>query len=321
MAPTTRAAGLLAAAILFLSCRGARAPVPDERRAREARPGREAAGDGAAPAAAAPAQQVPEAAGPPWPQPDRSGQPWSQTAVAPIGIGERVAGREEGGVHVRVGTENGAVHVWTPPGYAARSAGLVIYLHGYFVNADQAWIDHRLARQFRASGRNAAFVVPESPAWNGEDVWWPELGALLDAVARTGRVALPAGHVVVAGHSGAFRTILPWLADPRIDEVVLLDGLYRGEAELAGWLAGAAPARPRRLLLVGQETAERTEAWLPSMPAAVRRDRVPARPPGARDPSRTASVVYFRSQVDHMRIVTAGKVLPLVLGLTRLRGT
>ncbi len=213
------------------------------------------------------------------------------------------------------------MHVWTPPGYAPRSAGVVIYLHGYYANADQAWADHKLATQFRASGRNALYVVPESPAWNGEDVWWPELGTLLAEVVRLSGLALPKGPVVLVGHSGAFRTVLPWLADPRVEEVVLLDGLYRGEGELEAWLAASPAERPRRLVLVGLETAQRTEAWLKGRTDAVRRERIPSRPPGPKEPERTARIVYLRSQHDHMKIVTNGRVMPLVLRMTRLRGT
>jgi hypothetical protein len=122
---------------------------------------------------------------------------------------------------------------------------------------------------------------------------------------------------VVIGHSGAFRTILAWLADPRLEEVLLLDGLYRGEDELATWLAGAAPGQ-RRLVLVGQETAARTEAWLDAFPAAIRRMGVPVRAPPRGDPDRAAAILYVRSQLDHMGIVTSGRVMPVLLQMSRL---
>ncbi|HUL60604.1 MAG TPA: hypothetical protein VLU43_15090 [Anaeromyxobacteraceae bacterium] len=321
MAPLARAALALLAVLATGACRGPRG-----------RADRGALADGAPGVTAPPVlpapdqtpaagQQAPSQAGPTWALPDRTQAPWSQTQAAPLGVGERVASHEAGGAHLRLGTTAGVVHLWTPPGYAPRTAGIALYLHGYYTNVDQAWVDHRLAQQFRSSGRNALFVVPESPSWNGEDVWWPDLDALLAEVARVSGLTLPRGGLVVMGHSGAFRTILPWLATDRIDEVVLLDGLYRGEDQLQAWLAAAPPDRPRRLLLVGWETAPRTESWLTSVPDAVQRDRIPARAPGPREPDHSASIVYLRSQHDHMQIVTNGRVMPLMLQLTRLRGT
>jgi hypothetical protein len=223
--------------------------------------------------------------------------------------------RAAGGRHLRIGTARGSIHVWLPRGYVARTAGIVVYVHGYYTGVDQAFVDHRLAEQFRASRRNALFLAAEAPAWNGAAVTWPDLSELLDEVGTRSGFALPRGPLVVAGHSGAIRTVLSWLLHPRVEEIVLLDGLYRGEGELAAWLAGGPHVR-RRLLLVGQETAERTEAWLPSMKGAIFRHRVPARLPAA---DRRALLVYYRSQHDHMAIIAGGRVLPLLLGSTRLR--
>jgi hypothetical protein len=214
-----------------------------------------------------------------------------------------------------VGTRNGVVHAWVPEGYRPRGAGIVLYLHGYYTDADQAFLDHRLAEQFRASRRNAIFLVAESPSWSGEDVWWQDLDSLLAEVAALADLHLPSGPVVAVGHSGAFRTILSWLPSERLAEVILLDGLYRGEDAFASWLAGAGG---RRLVLVGQDTAPRTEAWLAGRPDAVRRDRIPARAPGA-DRDREAPLLYLRSQYDHMALVTSGEAMPALLRASRLK--
>jgi hypothetical protein len=274
--------------------------------------GAERPGD-APPSAEEPAPPT-EGEGPaPLTPPDRTQPPWSQRVVAPIAEGEVEEERLEGGRHLRIGTSRGSVHVWLPGGYARRRAGVVLYVHGYYTDVDQAFVDHALARQFRKSGRNALFVVPEAPAWNGDPVAWPDLEAVLaEVTARTG-LPLPAGPVVAAGHSGAIRTLLAWLGHPRLDELVLLDALYRGEDELAAWLAGA-PAGKRRVLLVGVETAPRIEAWLPSLPRA-RRHRPATGQLTAAD--RRAPVVYWRARTTHMRMVTDGRILPFVLNATR----
>lgn len=245
---------------------------------------------------------------------------WSQTPFTPIAVDAVERKREEGGTHWRLGTSRGVVHVWRPQGYRASTAGTVLYIHGYYTNVDQAVEDHKLLAQFQASGRNALFIAPEAPSWNGEDVFWPDLDALLAEVTRLSEVKIPAGPLVVVGHSGAYRTVIPWLANPRLQDVVLLDGFYRGEDDFSAWLAGESRGK-RRLLLVGLETARRTEAWLSKgYPDAIRHRRLPqeALPNGA--PERRAPLVYVRSQQDHMEIVTLGTVMPEMLRWTRLRG-
>lgn len=264
---------------------------------------------------------APPAPAPPavvWPTPDRTQPPWSQTPVAPIAPG--AVQKERGGkdTHLRFGTEHGVVHAWRPRGYRHKSAGTVIYLHGYYTDVDQAWADHRLAEQFRASGRNALFLAVEAPSWNGEEPFWPTLDELLQSVERVASLHIPPGPLVVAGHSGAFRGIIPWLADPRVSEVLLLDGLYQNEQDWADWLDGA-PRGERRLVLVGLETAARCEAWLPTRPGAVFLPRVPPASRGLKRPEQRAPVLYMRSQLDHMAIIERGEVLPLLLRNGRLQ--
>jgi hypothetical protein len=264
--------------------------------------------------------------------PDRTGPEWSRAPVPLLAIGEVQRGEAAGGASWRVGTARGAVLVWRPPGYRSSQAGLVVYLHGYFTTVDQAAADHRLAEQFRRSGRNALFIVPESPAWDGEAPVWPELGALLDEVlGRTGLTA-PRGPLVVAAHSGGFRPLLAWLADPRLEEVLLLDGLYRGEERWRAWLEGAPPGARRRLVLVGDETAARGDALAAAVPGSVAlaelplpraglplpRAGLPPPRPGLPAEARAARLLSIRSQLPHMAMVETGEVLPLLLAATRL---
>src|SRR6185503_17480091 len=83
-----------------------------------------------------------------------------------------------GGRHVRFETEHGAVHVWRPRGYDRATAGIVVYVHGYFTDVDKAWEEHALAEQFAASRQNALFIVPEAPAGKAEEVRWMKLAEL-----------------------------------------------------------------------------------------------------------------------------------------------
>lgn len=264
----------------------------------------------------APTQGAPQAPGPVAP-PDRTQPPWSRAPVPLLAIGEIETGQAAGGAWWRVGTSRGAVLAWRPAGYHPREAGVVVYLHGYFTTVDQAVADHRLFEQFRQSGRSALFVAPEAPAWNGEDPVWPALADLLGEVIRRTGLTPPRGPVVVAAHSGGYRTTLLWLGDQRLEEILLLDGLYRGEEQLRGWLE--APTQvPRRLVLVSDETRDRAEALAAAFPGAVSLPRVPPLRPGLEGAARGARLLAIRSQHAHMAIVERGEVLPVLLQATRL---
>jgi hypothetical protein len=280
-----------------------------------------------APAAATPQAPLPQHAPQsqdPFATPDRSQSPWSQTPVRLIGVGEVEAGAAADGVSWRIGTARGTVWAWRPAGYRARDAGTCIYLHGYFTNVDQAVADHRLASQFAASGRNALFIVAEAPAWNGEEGVWPDLEELLSETFRRTGLKPPPGPVVVMGHSGAFRPILSWLSHPKLEEILLLDGLYRGEAQLRGWLLGGGAgggkgaARPRRLVLVSDETLPAAEALAASVPGALSLPVVPPPDGGLDDPARSARLVHLKSQHAHMAIVESGEVVPVLLRSSHL---
>lgn len=227
-----------------------------------------------------------------------------------------------GGNHWRFNVERaGAVHVWTPRGYEPRSAGVLIYVHGYFTDADEAWRLHNLPEQFRASRRNALFIVPEAPVGGADRVRWDDPRKLLAAVrAHCDELVLPAGPVVAMGHSGAYRTIAAWLEAPRLEEVILIDGFYWNEQEFAAWLQGDAGGRRRRLVIVGFETAERAEQFLlANFGDALVRDAVPERGIDFRRREREARVVYLRSQYGHMELVAEGRVIPVLLALAPFR--
>src|SRR5215470_960454 len=75
-----------------------------------------------------------------------------------------------GGLHWKIKTDSGFIHVWRPKGYEPRSAATIVYVHGYYTDADTAWTKHRLVEQFDASGKNALFIVGEAPASSDEEV-------------------------------------------------------------------------------------------------------------------------------------------------------
>jgi hypothetical protein len=219
------------------------------------------------------------------------------------------------GTHMRLITDHGPVHVWKPAHYDADTAGIVVYVHGYFIDVDRAWRDHHLARQFAASGINALFIACEAPAAPDEDVRWTSVAALLVAVAERLDEPLPPGRLIAIGHSGAHRTLLSWLHEDAIDALILVDAVYGDIDRYAAWLA----ADPDRRLI---DAAIDTRRWSDELHAAVPDTllftRFPPAEAGRLRGARQARVVYVHSQHDHMELVTGGIALPMLLRAVQL---
>jgi len=219
------------------------------------------------------------------------------------------------GRHVRFGTDGrGPVNVWRPMTYRPETALTVVYVHGFFDDGDSAFWNHHLAEQFRDSGRNALFIVPEAPSWRTDDVVWKDLDELLTVTGKQARVQPPKGPVWVVAHSGAYRTAAAWLTHPKLERVILLDALYSADDDFTAWVKGADGTAPRRLTVIGFDTAQRTEWFLRAHPGAVKLDDVPFLYDGLRAAHATAPVLYMQSErFAHMELVTSGRVLPVLL--------
>jgi len=223
-----------------------------------------------------------------------------------------------GGLHWRVESDAGAIHVWVPPGYDRATAGTVVYVHGYHTNSDGAWKSHDLARQFKASGQNALFIVPDAPSGNDEAVKWPALADLRKAISRA-NIRMPDGPIIVVGHSGAFRTVMQWVDHKLVAQVILLDAMYGGSKAFDEFIGTGKRAQHHKLIVVGSDTAASSAAFTKKYPFAVTRDRMPTSTAELKKREKSAKLLYIRSQYGHMQIVTSGKVIPLLLRLTPLK--
>jgi hypothetical protein len=217
--------------------------------------------------------------------------------------------------HLRLRTPHGPVHVWSPANYDRDTAGVVIYVHGYFTNVDDAWKEHRLARQFAESGLNALFIACEAPEGPRDEVNWTNLGELLDAVAAGIHDPLPEGRIIVVGHSAAHRTITSWLGDDPIDTIVLVDALYGQMPEFRAWLDAD---EEHRLIDVANLTRRWSDVLHAEIPDTLVFDRFPPAKAGKLTGARHARVVYVHSQHDHMSLVTGGVALPMLLRAVQL---
>jgi hypothetical protein len=243
------------------------------------------------------------------------------TQTPTIALGEESATQEPLpglGTHWRLLTRRGVIHVFRPYGYQRETAGTLVYVHGYYTHVDRAFAEHRLAEQFAKSRQNAQFIVPEAPAARKEPVFFTDLRELLDTVARLTNRKIPDGPLIVLGHSGAYRTLAEWLAFKRVDEMILLDALYAHEADFAGWIGSLPGHQAKKLILVSIETADRTDAMVRAFPFAALHEEVPGQIHGFSKNDRAAQLLYVRSKLDHMALVTGGEVIPLVLRLTPL---
>lgn len=213
------------------------------------------------------------------------------------------------GRYLRFGTEkSGPVHVWSPKNLK-RGAPIVIYLHGFFTDVDAAVTEHHLTAQFRDSGRQALFIVPETRSGPRDDLLWTELPTLLKEVEKRTRLKLPTGPIVLLGHSGAYKAIAGWLKEPRVTQVLLVDGLYANEPDFEKWLDTAG----NQLVLVSFETRLRSE-WLTKKRKAVELDTLPWLYDDLPAATRTAPLVHVQSErMEHMQLVTDGRLLPWLL--------
>jgi hypothetical protein len=204
----------------------------------------------------------------------------------------------------RIETVDGPIRVFTTSDHPERIA---VYVHGYRTTVDQAWSEHRLREQFEESCLPWLFVVPEAPEGPRDAVRFPRLDLLLDEVKRE-IGALPPGPIVALGHSGAYRTLRPWLSDPRVSTILLLDAAYGDLEPFAAWMRRD-PAHS--MILLGRSTLAGTR-WLSHA--------IGADPECAADVfsahARLPRASCFRTREDHMQIVERGAVIPAVLRMS-----
>ena len=137
--------------------------------------------------------------------------------------------------------------------------------------------------------------MPEAPSGPQQKVFWPDLEALLTEVAQQHGTALPSS-VLGIGHSGGNRTLKAWLASARVNHVILLHGFYGDPTPFERWLAARGEAQ---LILIGQVTYAKAEAWKKGLAADLQR-----------------KVTQHAAGCSHMEIVTAGKWIPALLRKT-----
>jgi predicted alpha/beta hydrolase family esterase len=229
--------------------------------------------------------------------------------------GEFVDQLLDDGRYTRFGTkDSGPVHVWRPRSYKREQAVTIVYVHGFFTSVDAAMREHQLTAQFRDSGRNALFIVPEARSWRTDPIYWPDLEKLIAAVEKRLKLQRPKGPIVLVGHSGAYKTIAGWLSHEQVSQVLLVDGLYGNESDFKAWLEVPNTEFPHQLVLVGFDTHQRAEWMVRKHAASVELDALPWLYDELPGNVRKAPLVCVQSErLDHMQLVTDGRLLPWLI--------
>ena len=132
---------------------------------------------------------------------------------------------------------------------AGKHVDLIFWFHGWRNTIDSSLVHFHLANQLISSQRNAILVLAET-ATNAPDSYGGKLEQpnefkslikdIMDELLKTRIVSANAqpDHIVLAGHSGAFRVIAHILQDGgvKIHEVYLMDALYGEKEKFEQWI-------------------------------------------------------------------------------------
>lgn len=225
----------------------------------------------------------------------------------------------QGGKYWKIDTgTKGNIYVWIPNNYDRKTAGTVIYVHGYWTTVDKAWTDHELAKQFKKSRQNAMFIVPEAPSNNKQDVVWDALTDLKKTVRKAG-IRLPDGETVAVAHSGGFRTVRMWHDYKWLTEIILLDAMYGGQKEFKNFIHDSKRAKHRKMVIVASDTKSNSKSFAKEFPYAVIRDDLPKKFSGFTKKQKKTRLLYIKSQYGHGALADGGVAMPLLLRLTPLK--
>lgn len=150
-----------------------------------------------------------------------------------------------------------SVLIIVPPQLKAKKqVDVICWFHGWRNNIDSAAGYFELVKQFLESNRNAILVLPETtkdaPDSYGGKLEQKDIFKLLldDVLAKLKKEKVigkktTVGHVVLAGHSGAFRVMAHILQNGGVEvsQTILFDGLYSQVDKFTNWIHADASHR------------------------------------------------------------------------------
>jgi hypothetical protein len=120
----------------------------------------------------------------------------------------------------------------------------------------------------------------------------------------------------VVGHSGAYRTLVAWLDEPALHNLILVDALYGNEPDFLDWLGRE---RANHMTLIVKGTGKWADPFVRGLPYAITLPRIPNSPMDFSRAERATKLLCLRSQYGHFELITEGRTLPVLLGRTALR--
>ena len=168
------------------------------------------------------------------------------------------------------------VLIITPANFhAKKKADIIFWFHGWRNNIDSTVVRYGLARQFAESGVNAILVLAETAKdapdsyggkLNEPNVFNKLVNDVLQKLADE-KVISPGcsvGHVMLAGHSGAYSVMAHILQNGNVpvDEVILFDALYAETDKFLNWLSAGSNHRFINLYTDNGGTFDETKAML-----------------------------------------------------------
>jgi len=163
----------------------------------------------------------------------------------------------------------------------SKTIDLVFWFHGWHNNIDNAAAYYELTKQFIASKRNAVLVLPET-ARDAPDSYGGKLEnrgvfrALVVDVMKglTKQHVIPVkcvpGHILLGGHSGAYRVMAQIIANGQIniDEAMLFDSLYGETDKFMTWIKADNSHRFIHLFTNNGGTFDESHAMVKQLAAA-----------------------------------------------------
>jgi len=168
------------------------------------------------------------------------------------------------------------VLIITPANFRAnKKADIIFWFHGWNNNIDSAVVRYGLARQFAESGLNAILVLAETAkdapdSYGGkleqQNIFNNLVNDVLQKLVQEKVVPAncSAGHILLAGHSGAYRVMAHILenGNVRVDEVILFDALYADTDKFLNWIAADSDHRFINLYTDNGGTFDETKEML-----------------------------------------------------------
>jgi hypothetical protein len=153
-------------------------------------------------------------------------------------------------------SDNSVIIITPKKFHAGKKVDMIFWFHGWNNNIDSSLVRYGLSKQFAESGMNAVLVLAETAkdapdSYGGkleeENVFKALANDVLQKLVKEKVISrhCNAGHIILAGHSGAYRVMANILQNGNVpvNEVILFDALYADTDEFLSWITSGSDHR------------------------------------------------------------------------------